>query len=311
MFEGSMPVNRFLVSETINGTCTAHFYINEDDRDNGGRGVIYSDNGNKPQTRRSRQEAFIDMRVNTNTPKGWRSGTFSTDGSIASGSYIWFGCFADFFWFPRFDYGSKLFAGDWYDIGDSVPNNYPTYYEGWFKDFKLSMYFTYSSAQNYVRTLTQGVKLSDNRKIKTDYSRKAIQTVNANTDTKPLQIFIRKLQEAVQGLDCSSFPVLFLRIVIESESMTDLVKQTKALFRGLTDTVGIESDAKPGRFYFLTLTDTVHAVGYVFRGLLLFVRIVTQVFVRDYLLGRFLKARSELELKSCIQREIELESRIY
>jgi len=46
------------------------------------------------------------------------------------------------------------------------------------------------------------------------------------------------------------------------------------------------------------------------RGLTIAVRIITGLFVRDYLLGRFLKARQELILKSAISREIELDSRI-
>jgi len=44
--------------------------------------------------------------------------------------------------------------------------------------------------------------------------------------------------------------------------------------------------------------------------LLLFVRIITGLFVRDYILKRFLIAREELVLKSCITREIILESKI-
>jgi hypothetical protein len=36
MFEGSIPANRFLVSETINGTCTACVYTKEDDYEAGG-----------------------------------------------------------------------------------------------------------------------------------------------------------------------------------------------------------------------------------------------------------------------------------
>ena len=57
-------------------------------------------------------------------------------------------------------------------------------------------------------------------------------------------------------------------------------------------------------------SDTVQAEGKVGRGLLFFVRIVTRLFVRDYLLGRFLKARKDLVLKSKICREFTLDSRI-
>jgi hypothetical protein len=40
------------------------------------------------------------------------------------------------------------------------------------------------------------------------------------------------------------------------------------------------------------------------------VRIATTLFVRDFLLRRFLKAKPELVIKSCISREIIIESKI-
>jgi hypothetical protein len=151
MFELCIPVNRFLVPETINGTCTAYAYTNEDDSEAGGRPVIYSDNGNKPLARKSRQEGLIDLRVTGSKPKGWRSTAFSSNGSITSGSYIWFGVFAEYYWFPRFDYGARCYTDWWWDYGIDdaiIPDEYPLYNANYYEDIKLSMYFTYTSAQN-------------------------------------------------------------------------------------------------------------------------------------------------------------------
>jgi hypothetical protein len=60
----------------------------------------------------------------------------------------------------------------------------------------------------------------------------------------------------------------------------------------------------------LKIGDTAQAIGTVFRGLLLFAYVKTVVSIRDYILGRFLKAKPELVLKSKINREIILESKI-
>jgi hypothetical protein len=64
MFELSIPVNRFLVPETIQNDClcTAFVYVNADDWEAGGRPVIYSDNNNTPLARRSKDEDFINMK---------------------------------------------------------------------------------------------------------------------------------------------------------------------------------------------------------------------------------------------------------
>jgi hypothetical protein len=78
----------------------------------------------------------------------------------------------------------------------------------------------------------------------------------------------------------------------------------------LAVTAGSIAETRHKAEYYRFNTDTVQASGAVFRGLLLFVKIVSRVFIRDCLLGRFLKAREELILKSAICREIVLESKI-
>jgi hypothetical protein len=110
IFELCIPVNKFLVSETINGLCTAYAYTQWDDGEAGGRPVIYSDNGDKPQNNRTTQEGLFDFRVQSGKPAGWRSTTFRSDGSIAAGSNIWFGVFTEYYWLPRFDYGVRCFT---------------------------------------------------------------------------------------------------------------------------------------------------------------------------------------------------------
>jgi hypothetical protein len=309
IFESSIPVNKFLVSEAINGQCTAYAYVNSDDYYAGGRPVIYSDNGDKPLTRRTMQEGLFDFRVNGSKPAGWRSATFSSNGSIASGSNIWFGVFTEYFWMPRFDYGSKCYC-DWWDAYTSIPNTYPLYNANWFENFKLSMYFTYTSAQNYVRTLTQGVQLTDSRKLTAEYKRSLTEKVQANSLPARLLSVFRNIKEAIQGFDRFSASVLFLREMKDKIAINQEIEQTNIFIRGLSDIAEIESKARVGFVLTRKIADTLHASGIAGRGLLLFLRIATQVFIRDYLLSRFLKARSELELKSCIQHEIVLDSKI-
>ena len=132
------------------------------------------------------------------------------------------------------------------------------------------MYIEYSAGQNYIRTLTQGVSLIDNRKTNAIYKRAAIQTVKA--------------EESVNR----SF--IFSRIIFEIAGLLEKVKPGKTMIR--------------------VARDVVQVAGNVFRGLIFHIKIQTQAFVRDYILGRFLKARSNIEIKSVICREIVLESKI-
>jgi hypothetical protein len=247
MFELSMPVNRFLVPETINGTCTAYAYTNEDDYEAGGRPVLYSDNGNKPQIRKSKQEGFIDFRVTVSKPKGWRSAAFSSNGSIASGSYIWFGVFAEYFWFPRFDYGTRCYVDWWWDYGMEetiIPDEYPLYNANYYEDFKLSMYFTYSSAQNYTRTLTQGVKLTDARKLTGNYKRAMSMNTNSITLLGHASNYYRKHINAVSVSDTVNRFRGFFRSVAEYISATELLNYCRDFLRTIGNTVQPLTESK-------------------------------------------------------------------
>jgi len=311
MFEYCIPVNRFLVSQAINGQCTAFFYINEDDREAGGRPVIYTDSNNRPLNRRSTNESFVFMRVNGSNPAGWRSGTFNTNGNVLSGSNIWLGLFCECCWMPRFDYGSVCYADWWLDDYDSIPNIYPSSRWSHNYNFKLSMYLTYSNAQNFVRTITQGVTLTDSRKLTVEYKRSVSQSVKTSATTTGLRTIYRKLEELVKGIDDYFFPLIFVRGIQDDSNVSDCLGFLRGFFRKIFDAATIESDIKHGKTLFVRITDRVQSVSNILRGLVFFVRIVTGLFIRDYLLSRFLKAKSDLVLKSCVCREITHESKIY
>jgi hypothetical protein len=97
----------------------------------------------------------------------------------------------------------------------------------------------------------------------------------------------------------------------ENVKANDIVRRIEGFYRGLFDNAQADGEARAGPVQFTKITDAVNAAAVAFRGIVLIVRIVTGVFIRDYLLRRFLKARSELVLKSAITRVINLESRIY
>jgi len=306
---GALIVNRFLFPESYNGTVTAYLYVYDKVSMSGCKPVLYSDNNNIPLDKLSSNEGNIDVSVSGTNAAGWRSSSFNINSNIQSGSYIWYGISAALF-YPRFDYGEKLYWYSYDNYAVNLPTTFPLFPDGRFYDYKVSMYFDYTTAQNYVRTLTQGVTLTDNRKLTAEYKRDATETVQANGVVNRLQTFYRKLQEAVQGLENNSCSFLFFRSVKETTTVSETIKHLGAFFRGFTDNAKIECEAKSGRVYFLTLTDTVQAAGVVFRGLLLFVRIATGLFVKDYILRQFLIAREDLTLKSCITREMTIESKI-
>ncbi len=232
------------------------------------------------------------------------------------------------------------------------------------------MYFSYTSAQNYVRTLTQGVKLTDTRKRTSSFKRSLKQSIRVNSNIKRIETFIRtcvmtarttmitkrvpafyrKAVEQVQihsGINtmrylfrkCSEMIMVrfgiqriqgFMRSIFEHVKNTDRQQFSVLIIRSVNDNAVFYETTKQTAEYIKTLetradmtdeiphiadyhrrnNDAVQADGLVLRSLALFVKIVTGAFIRDYIIRRFLKAREELILKSCISREITLESKI-
>jgi len=315
--DGEYSINKYLVPQNGAGLCTAYVYCYHDDTDDSIIPCLYTNVADKPYKKISQNEKSVRVTVwPPSYPVGWKNNTFSLDGNITAGEYVWFGFYGGYFT-TRFDYGGICYKG-WfsYDLCPECEDYAPTYMylAKWdtYCTIKWSWYFNYTAVTsvNYVRTLTQGVTLSDINKPTVEFKRNAIETVQANSVALRLQSMCRKLQEAVQGLDGNSFSFLFSRMIKENAAVLETVNKMRGFLRGLSDGVKIGSQVKQGRIFLIRLTDTVQVVGVAFRGLVLYVKILTQVFVKDYLLRRFLVAREEIVLKSCITREITLEGKI-
>jgi len=252
------------------------------------------------------------------------------------------------------------------------------------------MYFNYSNPQNYVRTLTQGVRLTDTRSttenyirlttqttritdtrnLKAEYKRTALQSVISNTSAKALFTFLRKcFDNAISKIglsrfslfnifvfdntnvisdinnkrdinlkinnfsnsnddlkrskgnvisiidniklnDNKSYCLIFIRSIQEIQSITDIVNKINVYFRGLYIEAGNNAETEHWGNSYRIITNTAHAEGFVFRHLLIFIKLVSAAFVRDFILRRFLIAREELILKSCLTKELILDSKI-
>jgi hypothetical protein len=365
--EACIPVNRFLVSDTINGLCTAYFYVySNEEPESAGYPVFYSDNNNTPLSRRSTQESSINLRVTSGNPAGWRSGTLRSSQSIGAGSYIWFGLSTEYFWYARFDYGSKLYRDD--NSDGPIPDTYPLYGAQYYYDLKPSKYFSYTSAQTFTRTLTQGVTLLDGRNMAGVYQRNVTQTVRGTGAAAGLGGFYRsmvqtvkntmtlngspmrmvRLAEAVATLygmragaafnrgladtagsgatprgmvtffrillglagsgDSTGGHVTRIRILQDTETAADVMGHVGDYLRGLLVEAGNRAETRHEGDYYRRVEDTAHNEAIPLRHLFLFIRLLTAAYIRDYIIGRFLKSKEEVVIKSPVCREVILDS---
>jgi hypothetical protein len=302
IFQYQIPVNRFLAPENIHGACTAHAYVHSPRTSTYDRPVMYSDDAGEPLEKLSGDEGVVDFSGTAGQPPGWRSAAFSCGAAVEAGAYCWFGLFAQY-WQTAYDYGGTLcaevFGTTYYDL-ETIPERYPrdnltnSLYGNMLSmlgELRLSMYFSYTAAQNYTRTLTQGVTLTESPKPAGEYRRSMAHTAGGTT-----------VLTGVGG---------FYRDIVQTAFGSMGVKRTQGLLRKFVDGVtGSMAETRHEGEYYRTVQDTAGNVGVSLRHLFIVLRLVTVSFVRDYFVSRFLRSREELVIKSAVCREIILESRI-
>jgi len=385
----AVAVNRYILPESMNGNATAYIYFYRNTLYQGKwysgghyiRPCIYSDVNSEPYEKLSTNEQQIVDEAYQIDNDGWFPATFSSNRVINGGSNIWFGVSTGDF-LPRFDYGSKCYISYTYDYWDTLyrpPDYFPLEDTYGFTDVDigidffnviLSMYFNFTPVQNYIRTITQGVSLQDNRMITIEYKRivtqtaainsmvnriisiyykcisivnnidemrnaslffralienikistrkyeliafirECFETVRINTFIDKMRCIIRNLHEDIYFVDKLSSSMIFLRIKKETAHVKDKSGQWRVFIRGILENVNNEGETSHIAAYNRLQRSTIRAQGSVLRSITICIRIITKLFIRDYLIGRFLKSKTELTIKSKIVREIILESRL-
>ena len=161
-----------------------------------------------------------------------------------------------------------------------------------------------------IRTIAEEITIKLSHKVLRFIKRDCKNVVDIQSVNKRSQGFIFTISESIKSSDNYYFPVLFVRSPVENMSVSDTFRHIGDFIRELKIIADNHAETThKGEFYRFN-KDTLQAAGVLLRSLSLFVRIVSIIFMRDYLIGRFLRAREELKLKSLLCREIILESKI-
>jgi hypothetical protein len=325
-------------------------------------------------------------------PRGWRSAGITVDGTIQTGSVFWFGFH---FWRiePRYDYGGRLYrcsASPYQDTYAGLRRKFYNYpienemasyidslgneveYEIWVQpsyELKISMYLE-APGENHTRTLTQGVKLTDSRKLTGNYKRSVTQTVRGNTVLNRFEGFSRKCVTEVKNTALLKREPVFIRAVVERIKAAMSTGNSREIKRGMENRVtadsstafregflrnivnaintddGVKASVFVSRFiperlnaaevtghwgdylrglyieagsmaetthkaeYHRKQEDTARGEAVPLRHLFIFIRLLTVAYIRDFIIGRFLKSREEIVIKSPVCREITLDSKL-
>ncbi|MDR2435185.1 MAG: hypothetical protein LBD47_11570 [Treponema sp.] len=265
-------VNRYMMSEKCQGVCTAHVYCYDQILSIGDvTPLIFGDENDKPHYRRTRNEEKIKTKlVNTSNinivyDPQWKTGSFETIGEIQEGDYIWFGGYGEAFW-TKFDYGGTLYknypevfteqeeeeiyneeTGEWewyegvyYDLPD-----FPLDGKEKTQDCIFSWYFDFESlSKNYTRTLTQGITLTDSRKLTGAYKRSTTQTVKGTTALSRFVSFPRQCLETVYNTSVLKALPTLVRSVFEQVRAITAMDKSRGLSRNCSETIRAGSETK-------------------------------------------------------------------
>jgi hypothetical protein len=266
-FEEQVDVNRFILPNECKGTLAAYFYQNTDYTISGQDiyPVIYSNVNGKPYAKKSREGQPIPMFTG---PRGWRNGEFYVDTPLAAGETIWFGGHCTTGWYPRFDWTQDNIMY-WRPFEEYMPSDI-FHYDSWYQPHEiiLSMYFTYSAAQNYTRTIQNWAIPVEVKTVKRDLRRSAKDT--------------GKTTDILGGI------VMFLRSIFDAAPAV--------------------ADARPANNMLRSSLDTVNNKDTQKRSVNIFIRLLSQTFIHDYIVRLFFRSKTEYVIHSRITRELDITS---
>jgi hypothetical protein len=124
-------------------------------------------------------------------------------------------------------------------------------------------------------------------------------------------LFFRALFGMVGGRDGAGSFMTCMRLVQDTATMGDKTGHTADYLRGLFVEAGNMAKATRRGTYCRTQQDMAGSKGVALWHLFVFLRLLTGAYIRDYSIGRFLKSKEELIIKSPVCREIVIDSKLH
>jgi hypothetical protein len=142
------------------------------------------------------------------------------------------------------------------------------------------------------------------------FMRKCADGVAVESGVTRTHSIIRKVEELLSGVDDQEITLLYYRSVTDTAIVTQANRGIKGFIREVKTTVENFDGIEHGACFYRYPTDIVNVESSLFRKLDVIVRIAIQLIAHESFLGRFLRAKSEIILKSCVTRELTIESKI-
>ncbi len=196
-------LNRFTAASEIAGTCTSYLYSYMNDSSARAQAALFSNSGTIPLSRLSRNETVVNLARAT---PAWVPSTFTLSRNIAPGETFWYGYNTPEYFYTYLDY-INTFKMMWSDSYTGVPDTFED--DGDTYSILMSMYFSYTDIQHYVRTLLDTIGLTETLAKRYTFRRSCAEATNV-TESKNTTRGMNRICTSVAGIteDLTFFQVL-------------------------------------------------------------------------------------------------------
>jgi hypothetical protein len=143
------------------------------------------------------------------------------------------------------------------------------------------------------------------------FSRSVTDTVKNSSVMGGVVSFFRTLSGYAGSGDSTGSFITRMRAIEDRGTVGDDTGHTANYLWGLFTEAGTIAETKHKAEYHRKQQDTAYSEAVPLRHLFIFIRLLTGAYIRDFIIGRFLKSREEVIIKSPVCRELTLDSRLH
>jgi hypothetical protein len=166
-------------------------------------------------------------------------------------------------------------------------------------------------AWNIVLKLVDAVAALYETQAGTGFNREITDTAGIGSIMGGMVTFFRVLFGSAGSGDSTGSFISRMRVIQDTETPGDETGYTADYLRGLFVEAGNMAETTLRVEYHRTQQDTAQSEAVPLRHLFIFIRLLTGAYIRDYIIGRFLKSKEEVVIKSPVCREIILDGTLY
>jgi hypothetical protein len=193
--------------------------------------------------------------------------------------------------------------------GQAITNRFEGFCRSAVQTIKNTM--SLKGSPTLIRKAVEAVAALYETKARADFNRGIGDTAENSSFMDKTGAFIRSLFDMAEGGGDAGSSVGRIRVVQDTESAEDAAGSAVDYLRELFIEAGSMAETERREGFYRTQQDMALSEGVAARRLFIFLRLLVGGAIRDFVIGRFLKSKEEIVVKSPVCREIIIDSKLH